>query len=131
MHVIWIAVLILGLVGLIAAVVLFVASRKFAVHEDPRVGEVAAVLPQANCGGCGYPGCSGFAGACVKAADNGSIEGLLCPVGGQPVMEKVAGILGMTAAASVPKWRWFVATGRVPIVLVSPNSTAQEVAGCS
>lgn len=103
MHVIFVAVIILGTVGLVAAVVLFAASKKFAVHEDPRVGQVAEVLPQANCGGCGYPGCSGFAGACVKAADGGSIEGLLCPVGGQPVMEKVAGILGMQATAAVPK----------------------------
>ena len=58
---------------------------------------------EANCGGCGYPGCAGFAAACVKAADGGSLEGKLCPVGGQPVMEKVAGILGLTATASTPK----------------------------
>lgn len=103
MQVIIIAVVILGLVGLIAAAVLFAASKKFAVHEDPRLGQVAEVLPQANCGGCGYPGCSGFAGACVKAADGGSLEGLLCPVGGQPVMEKVAAILGMKASESTPK----------------------------
>lgn len=103
MQVIIIAVVILGLVGLIAAAVLFAASKKFAVHEDPRLGQVAEVLPQANCGGCGYPGCSGFAGACVKAADGGSLEGLLCPVGGQPVMEKVAAILGMKASENTPK----------------------------
>lgn len=103
MNVILIAVLVLGAIGLIAALVLFGASKKFAVYEDPRVGEVAAVLPQANCGGCGYPGCSGFAGACVKAADKGSLDGMLCPVGGQPVMEQVAGILGMTASAAAPK----------------------------
>lgn len=103
MHLIWIAVLILGAVGLVAAVVLFVASRKFAVQEDPRIGQVSEVLPQANCGGCGYPGCSGFAGACVKAADSGSLEGMLCPVGGQPVMERVASILGMSVAAAAPK----------------------------
>lgn len=103
MHLIWIAVLILGAVGLVSALVLFVASRKFAVEEDPRIGEVSEVLPQANCGGCGYPGCSGFAGACVKAADSGSLDGMLCPVGGQPVMERVASILGMSVAAAAPK----------------------------
>lgn len=103
MSLIWIAVIVLGAVGLIAAVVLFVASKKFAVEEDPRIAQISEVLPQANCGGCGYPGCSGFAGACVKAADAGSIEGMLCPVGGQPVMEKVASILGMEAAAATPK----------------------------
>ena len=48
------------------------------------------VLPQANCGGCGYPGCSGFADACVKA---GSLDGKFCPVGGQPVMAQIADIL--------------------------------------
>ena len=57
------------------------------------------MLPQANCGGCGYPGCSGFADACVKA---GSLEGKLCPVGGQAVMTQVAEILGLDAAASEP-----------------------------
>lgn len=103
MDLILIAVIVLGGIGLVSALVLFAASKKFAVHEDPRIGQVAEVLPQANCGGCGYPGCSGFAGACVKAADAGSLDGYLCPVGGQPVMEKVAGILGMTAAASAPK----------------------------
>lgn len=44
-----------------------------------------------------------FAGACVKAADAGSLEGKLCPVGGAPVMEKVAAILGLEAVAAEPK----------------------------
>ena len=99
MNVILIAVISLGAIALVAAVILYVASKKFAVYEDPRIAQVAAVLPQANCGGCGYPGCSGFADACVKA---GSLEGKLCPVGGQPVMTKVAEILGLDAAAAEP-----------------------------
>ena len=103
MNLILLAIIALGAIGLTAALLLYFASRKFAVHEDERIGQVSAVLPQANCGGCGFPGCSGFAGACVKAADNGSLEGLLCPVGGQPVMEQVAGILGMSVEASAPK----------------------------
>ena len=100
MNLILIAVISLGAIGLVSAVILYVASKKFAVYEDPRIAKVAEVLPQANCGGCGYPGCSGFAAACVKA---GSLEGKLCPVGGQPTMEKVAAILGLEAAASEPK----------------------------
>ena len=103
MNVILIAVLVLGLIGLASAVILFIVSHKFAVHEDPRIAQVGAVLPQANCGGCGYPGCSGFAAACVKAANEGSLEGKLCPVGGQPVMEQVASILGMTVEMGAPK----------------------------
>lgn len=97
MDLILVAVISLGAIGLISAIVLFVASKKFAVYEDPRIGEVAEVLPQANCGGCGYPGCAGFAEACVKA---GSLEGKLCPVGGQPVMVRVAAILGLEAASA-------------------------------
>lgn len=100
MNLILVAVISLGAIGLIAAVILYVASKKFAVYEDPRIAQVAEVLPQANCGGCGYPGCSGFAAACVKA---GSLEGKLCPVGGQPTMEKVAAILGLEATATEPK----------------------------
>ena len=100
MNVILIAVISLGAIALVLAAILYVASKKFAVYEDPRIAQVAAVLPQANCGGCGFPGCSGFADACVKA---GSLEGKLCPVGGQPVMAKVADILGLAAEASEPK----------------------------
>ena len=100
MDLILIAVISLGAIGLVAAVILYAASKKFAVYEDPRIAKVSEVLPQANCGGCGYPGCSGFAAACVKA---GSLEGKLCPVGGQPTMDKVAAILGLEAAASEPK----------------------------
>ena len=100
MDLILVAVISLGAVGLIAAVILYVVSKKFAVYEDPRIAQVAEVLPQANCGGCGYPGCSGFAEACVKA---GSLEGKLCPVGGQEAMGKIAAILGLEAEASEPK----------------------------
>ena len=103
MNEIMIAVIVLGAIGLLSAVVLYVISHKFAVKEDPRLAEVASVLPQANCGGCGYPGCSGFAAACVKAADAGSLDGKLCPVGGQPVMEQVATILGFQVSAAAPK----------------------------
>ena len=103
MDVILIAMIVLGAIGLISALILFFVSKKFAVKEDPRIAEVSEVLPQANCGGCGYPGCGGFASACVKAADSGSLEGMNCPVGGQPVMEQVASILGMEVGATTPK----------------------------
>ncbi|KGN77654.1 ferredoxin [Porphyromonas gulae] len=93
-------VIVLAAIGAIGALVLFLAAKKFEVKEDPRIGLVAEVLPQANCGGCGFPGCSGFANACVKAE---SLEGLLCPVGGAVVMGQIADILGMAAAAQDPK----------------------------
>lgn len=94
-----IAVISLGAIGAIGAIVLYAASKKFEVYEDPRIAQVQDILPAANCGGCGYPGCGGFASACVKAD---SLEGLSCPVGGAEVMAKVAGILGKEAASAVP-----------------------------
>ena len=102
MNFILIAVIVLGAIGLIAAIVLFAASKKFAVYEDPRIAQVGEVLPGANCGGCGFPGCSGMADALVKGADAGSIDGLSCPVGGAEVMGKVADLLGMAIANSEP-----------------------------
>lgn len=102
-EVILIAVGVLGAIGLISALVLFIISKQFAVKEDQRIGLVTEVLPGANCGGCGFPGCGGMAAACVKAADKGSIEGLSCPVGGNECMAKVAAILGLEAEVSAPK----------------------------
>lgn len=98
-----IAVIVLGCIALVSAVILYVCSKKFAVYEDPRIGQVTEVLPGANCGGCGFAGCSGMASALVKGADAGSLDGLLCPVGGAEVMSKVADLLGMAVANTEPK----------------------------
>ncbi len=100
MSLVWIATLSLGVIGAISAIILYFVAQKFKVEEDPRIGEVESVLPGANCGGCGYPGCGGFATACVKAE---TLDGMLCPVGGAQVMNKIAGILGMEASESAPK----------------------------
>ncbi len=94
------SLLVLGLTGLIASILLYVVARQFAVEEDPRIDLVQAVLPGANCGGCGFAGCRNFAEACVKA---GGIQGLSCPVGGEPVMDQVAAILVPAAEAEAPK----------------------------
>ena len=87
--VIW-TVAILAVLGLLLALVLFWVASRFKVEEDPRIDLVQAVLPGANCGGCGFAGCRNFAEACVKA---GSIEGLACPVGGEPTMDEVKKII--------------------------------------
>ena len=92
-----IAVISLGVIGAIGAIILYLASKKFEVYEDPRIAQVQEILPAANCGGCGYPGCSGFATACVNSE---SLDGLFCPVGGSEVMVKVAGILGKEASSA-------------------------------
>lgn len=91
--------LVLVSIGVVAAVLLYVISQKFKVYEDPRIDEVEALLPGANCGGCGYPGCRGFADAFVKADD---ISGFFCPVGGNATMGVVAGIVGKAVEAKDP-----------------------------
>ena len=103
MNFILIAVIVLGAIALIAALVLYVCSKRFAVYEDPRIGQVNGLLPGANCGGCGFAGCGGMADALVKGADAGSIEGLNCPVGGSEVMSQVADLLGMAIANGEPR----------------------------
>ena len=54
-------VAILGGLAIFFGIVLAYASKKFAVETDPKIDEVRAVLPGANCGACGYPGCDGLA----------------------------------------------------------------------
>jgi RnfABCDGE-type electron transport complex B subunit len=73
------AVITLGGVGIIAAVILYFLSQKFKVYEDPKIDVIADLLPGANCGGCGYAGCRALAEAIVKS---GSSEGKTCPAGG-------------------------------------------------
>ena len=60
------SVLVLGILGLIFGAVLAYASKKFAVEVDPRVEAILEVLPGANCGGCGFPGCGGLASAIAE-----------------------------------------------------------------
>lgn len=93
------AILVLSILGVLLAVVLYLVAQKFKVIEDPRIDQVEAVLPGANCGGCGHPGCRGFAEAFVKADD---ITSLFCPVGGNDTMANAAKVIGKTAEAKDP-----------------------------
>jgi len=94
-----IAVISLGSLGVVLAVILYAASQKFKVFENPLIDEVENALPGANCGGCGFAGCRNFAEACVKSD---SFEKLRCPVGGNDTMAKVASILGKEASMTEP-----------------------------
>ena len=87
------AVILLGIMGLIFGAVLAFAAQKFAVEVDEREAKILEVLPGANCGGCGYPGCGGVAAAIVK----GEAPVNACPVGGSAVAAKVGEIMGVAA----------------------------------
>lgn len=112
MSVLLTAVATLGVIGAGSAAILYFVGQKFKVEEDPRIQEVQDILPAANCGGCGFPGCAAFAGACVSSDE---LDGLFCPVGGQDTMDKVASILGKTVSASAKK-----------IAVVRCNGTCDE-----
>jgi len=89
----------LCVLGGISAITISLVAKKFSVYEDPRINDVADLLPGANCAGCGYPGCRGFAEALVKSSD---ISEMICPPGGANVMTAIANILGMTASKVEP-----------------------------
>lgn len=94
-----IAIVTLGLIAVLLAVILYLTSKKFVVDSDARITQIMEILPKANCGGCGYPGCASFAEVCVKAE---GLKGKFCPVGGQVVMEKMAAILGFRVSETQP-----------------------------
>lgn len=85
--------------GLSSAFVLYVVAWKFSVYEDPKIAEVDEMLPGANCGGCGSPGCKQFAQLLVEKED---ISELHCPVGGNEIMQEIADYLGKTVTEKAP-----------------------------
>ena len=60
-----IAVIVVGVIGLLCAVMLTIASKFMAVEVDERIPRVRECLPGANCGACGFAGCDGYAAALV------------------------------------------------------------------
>ena len=95
-----VSILILGVIGIVAAVLLFLAAKKFYVYEDPRIGEIEELLPGANCGGCGFSGCHAFAVECTTVK---SLEGLHCTSLNDEGLQKVATIVGLVADTSEKK----------------------------
>ena len=93
------SVLTLFGLGFVAAVVLAIASRVFYVEEDPRVEAVLDVLPGANCGGCGYAGCEGYAIAVVNDPD---IPASLCVAGTDETCMAVGELTGKAAGSASP-----------------------------
>ena len=87
------AAAVVAVVGIFIGVFLGIAAIWFHVETDPREEEILQNLPGNNCGGCGFPGCSGLAAAIVKG--EAKVNG--CPVGGEQVAEKIAAIMGVEA----------------------------------
>jgi len=86
-----IAIAILGGLGLIFGFVLAAASKVFYVETDPRLEKLNACLPGANCGGCGYAGCGGYA----EAVLNGEADIGKCASGGNECAQAMGAIMGV------------------------------------
>lgn len=93
------ALLVLAGSGLLIAVLLLIASVKLAVSVDEREAAVRAVLPGANCGACGFPGCDGYAAAIA----GGGTPLNRCSVGGANVARAIGQIMGQDAGTVEPK----------------------------
>lgn len=93
------AVLVVGGTGLLFGCLLALASILFHVSHDERIDQITDVLPGANCGACGYAGCSAYADAIVT--NNAPINA--CSVGKDAVAEKIGKIMGKKAEKVEPK----------------------------
>ena len=99
MEAIMMPVVVLGITGILMGLFLAYASKKFEVEVDPKVEAILAVLPGANCGACGFPGCAGYAsGVALEGA-----KMTLCAPGGPKVIEKIGEIMGVAVEIPVKK----------------------------
>ncbi|MBF0467745.1 MAG: FAD-dependent oxidoreductase [Desulfamplus sp.] len=78
-------------IGAVCGILLSFASKIFYVYEDPRVAMVENNLAGANCGGCGYAGCSAAAQAVVA----GKVPPSVCVISSAEGVAKVAAVMGM------------------------------------
>lgn len=92
-----IAVLTLGGLGLLFGGLIATANKRLWVWEDPRVEVVSQMLPNANCGACGLPGCRAFAEQAVE----GKVTPAQCTVSAEDVRQQIAGYLGVDAGEAV------------------------------
>lgn len=81
---------VLGIIGIVFAIILGIAADKFYVPVDPKVQAIGELLPGANCGACGYPGCDNLA----ESLASGMAPIDACPIGGAELAEDLAELLG-------------------------------------
>lgn len=93
------ASLALAGLGLALSVILGLAAKVFYVYVDPRIEAIQDALPGANCGGCGYAGCSEYAEAIVR----GDASANLCVAAGSDVVNSICSIMGISAEAGERK----------------------------
>lgn len=86
---------VLTVLGALLGLGLAIADKKLSVVKDQKLEELESVMPGANCGGCGFPGCNGYANAVFK----GEAQPGLCSPGGQALADKMGKIMGVEVAS--------------------------------
>ncbi len=92
------AFLVMGGMGVVIGAGLALASKIFYVYVDPLVEKIDGLLPGANCGGCGLPGC----GANAEAIATGKSSPASCVAGGSELAAAIAEVMGMKIEAKEP-----------------------------
>ncbi|UCQ29270.1 electron transport complex subunit RsxB [Edwardsiella tarda] len=86
----WIAIVAVSAIALLSGLILGFAARRFQVEADPIVERIDALLPQSQCGQCGYPGCRPYAEAIAEGEKINR-----CAPGGETVMRNIAALLAV------------------------------------
>jgi len=84
------AILVMAGIAIVLGATLGFASIKFKVEGDPLVDQIDSILPQTQCGQCGFPGCRPYA----EAIANGEADINQCPPGGEEGIRHLADLLG-------------------------------------
>ena len=91
--------LVFGGIGLAAGILLTVCSKIFEVRTDERIEAVNEILPQVNCGSCGFSGCADYAKAIVQ---NG-VPTNMCKPGGAEAAVKISALMGISEMTMIPQ----------------------------
>ncbi len=112
-----IALVALGGLTLALALMLVLANKKLYVYEDPRIDTVEDMLPHANCGACGFPGCRPFAEALVS----GTVLPGKCTVSSESGRENIADFLGVALGAEEKQVARLACAGGTNVALNRAN----------
>ncbi|MBK8625015.1 MAG: RnfABCDGE type electron transport complex subunit B [Saprospiraceae bacterium] len=110
---IFIPILTLGLLTLALAGLIAVANKKLYVYEDPRIDQVEDMLPHANCGACGFPGCRPFAEALVS----GQVLPGKCSVSSDAGRAAIASFLGVALGAEEKRVARLACNGGINVAI--------------
>ena len=114
--------LFMASLGIILAGILALANRRLYVYEDPRIDVVEEMLPHANCGACGVPGCRPFA----EALTTGSADPGLCTVNSKEMTQAIADFLGVQVGKHEKRVARLACAGGKHVAFIGANYLGLE-----